>query len=338
MFLSKRSNGRYYIFYDNSNGKRTCISTRTTKKSEALKFLSNFEKELKERESKKTIPITLTQFKNQYLRYSATVHSINHTKSIRTSFNELIKGIGDIYLSELNKNRLQSYLEERLRKVSPYAVRRDIINFSSSFNWGINKNYLSENYCKGIKKPKLPERLPHFFSEDEFQKLIEIVDDTDLKDLIEFAVLTGLRQSDLISLRWSQIDFKNNNLILDNRNSLTKSRKVHNIPLSISALQILTKRDIKREDKELVFTYLGKKIRQTFISKRFSKYVEEANINKKLTFHSLRHTFASWLVQKGVSIYQVSKLMTHSDPRVTQIYSHLRSEDLRNSINLLTTN
>lgn len=338
MFLSKRSNGRYYIFYENSNGKRTCISTRTTKKAEALKFLSNFEKELKERESKKTIPITLTQFKNQFLRYSESVHSINHTKSIRTSFNELIKGIGDIYLSELSKNRLQSYLEERLRKVSPYAVRRDIINFSSSFSWGINKNYLAENYCKGIRKPKLPERLPHFFSEDEFKILLDIVENADLKDLIEFAVLTGLRQNDLISLRWSQIDFKNNSLILDNRNSLTKSRKVHNIPLNLTALQILTKRQIKNENKEYVFTYLDEKINQNFISKRFSKYVKDACINNNLTFHSLRHTFASWLVQKGVSIYQVSKLMTHSDLRVTQIYSHLRSEDLRNSINLITTN
>ncbi len=338
MYLSKRSNGYYYVYYDKPDGKRTCISTRTKFKSEATKFLSDFQKELKQRSIEKNIPILLNEFKQLFLEYSASIHSINHTKSIRTTFNEFEKIVGNIPLSLLRNAKVQNYFEHRLKKVSAYAVRRDIANLSSAFNWAISKDYINENPVKGIRKPKLPERLPHFFTEEQFDKLISVVDDNDLRDLFNFALLTGLRQSDLISLQWSQINFKDNTVILDNRNSLTKSRKVHSIPLNISALQILTERELKKKDDYLVFTYKDQIIRQDFISKKFKKYVKKAKLDSKLTFHSLRHTFASYLIQRGASLYQVSKLMTHSDLRVTQIYSHLRSEDLRNTINLLTTN
>ena len=60
-----------------------------------------------------------------------------------------------------------------------------------------------------------------------------------------------------------------------------------------------------------------------------------SSLNPQLNRHSLRHTFASWLVQAGVSIFEVSKLLGHSDIRVTEIYSHLRAEDLLNSVNKL---
>jgi site-specific recombinase XerD len=88
-------------------------------------------------------------------------------------------------------------------------------------------------------------------------------------------------------------------------------------------------------DTEIIFTYHYQPIKQDFISKKFKKYVIKAGLNPKLNFYSLRHTFPSWLVQRGVSIYEVSKLLGHSDIKVTEIYSHLRVEDLRNSVNLL---
>jgi integrase len=156
-----------------------------------------------------------------------------------------------------------------------------------------------------------------------------------LRNLINFAVNTGLRQSDLINLEWSQINFKNQTLILDNRNSQTKSRKVHTLPLNMKALQILTERQLGLSGGERVFTYQGKPIKQLFISHKFKKLVTKAGINPQLSFHSLRHSFASWLIQKGVPIYQVSKLLTHSDLRVTQIYAHLSEQNLKNAVELL---
>ena len=265
------------------------------------------------------------------------IHSSNHTKSIKTSFNEFIKFIGTIFLSGIDKKLILNFIEARLRTVSNYTIRRDIADLSSAFNWGISKNYLWENPCKDIKAPSLAEKLPIFFSEVEFYSLLNSISDNNLKDLIYFAALTGIRQNDLITLRWDQIDFKNRTLILDNRLSQTKSRKVHILPLNLKASQILTERQLKCRNNNFVFTYNEKSIKQSFISHKFKKLVKGAGLNPKFTFHSLRHSFGSWLVQKGVPIYHVSKLMTHSDLRVTQIYAHLSEQNLRDAVELLTT-
>ena len=86
---------------------------------------------------------------------------------------------------------------------------------------------------------------------------------------------------------------------------------------------------------ELIFTLEGERILQDNLQDKFRKYVVASELNPKLTFHCLRHTFASWLVQKGVSIYEVSKLLGHADIKTTQIYAHLRSDDLRNAVERL---
>ncbi len=335
MYLSKRSNGRYYIFYPQQNGKYTCRSTGTRSKSEALKFLANFENELKERISKKVNPIQLQHFALEFLSYSETVHSWNHVLSLRSTLRTFQNSIGNIYLSDLTKEKLIEFVQSRSKTVSAYAVCRDIANLSSAFNYAISKKYLSENLVKGIKKPKIIEKLPLFFSEIEFEILLRVIDNEDLKDLVVFAVNTGLRQSDIVNLEWRQINFRNQSLVLDNQNSQTKSRKVHTIPLNIKALQILTAREIKCRNSERVFIYLGKPIKALFLSHKFKKYIKRSGLNPQLSFHNLRHTFASWLVQKGVPIYQISKLLTHSDLRVTQIYTHLTEQDLLKAVNSL---
>ena len=99
-------------------------------------------------------------------------------------------------------------------------------------------------------------------------------------------------------------------------------------------MQVLTERHITSETN-LVFTYKGKQWIQKTICEKFKKYVVKAGLNPELHLHSLRHTFASWLVQRGVPIYDVSKLLGHSNIKITEIYSHLRAEDLRESVEKL---
>ena len=70
-----------------------------------------------------------------------------------------------------------------------------------------------------------------------------------------------------------------------------------------------------------------------FISKTFKKCVLDAELDERLHFHSLRHTFASWLVQEGVSLYEVQKLLGHPSSSVTQIYSHLQPEQMHSTVN-----
>jgi site-specific recombinase XerD len=89
----------------------------------------------------------------------------------------------------------------------------------------------------------------------------------------------------------------------------------------------------QRESSDLVFARRGFQIGESFVSHRFKEYVRMAGLDERLHWHSLRHTFASWLVQDGVSLYAVQKLLGHSSVTVTEIYSHLQPEKLHDTVN-----
>lgn len=332
--LSKRSNGYYYIFYTGTSGKTTCKSTRTKNKSDALMYLLNFREEIRKAEQQKIIPKLLSQFISEFLDYSKMVHTPKTVFAYRNSLKYLQKYFGERLISQISKNEMITYLDIRLRESSIYQARKDLICFSSCFNYALTRNLIVENPCKGIKRIKLPQKQPLFFTEEEFSSLVNIIDKPVIRDIAIFAVNTGLRQMEILTLLWTQVDFKARMLILDNRNHLTKSKKIRSIPLNDKTFSVLQERN-KRRSSEFVFTRKGRKINQDYIVKQFKKYVIEAKLNPSLSFHSLRHTFASWLIQRGVSIYNVSKLLGHSDIKVTEIYTHLRTEDLQNSVNML---
>jgi len=333
MFLSKRVNGYWYVFYASPTGKKTCISTKTKIKREAFRFLSTFERELKQRIVNRVIPISLKDFSFQYLKYSESIHRPKTSKALKTIFTQLNKFLGYVELSEISTKNIKDFLLLK-SNISVYTAQKYLAYLRSALNKAITDNYLLTNPCSRIDNYKIPEKQPLYFSELDYEILLSTIDNSDLRDFVSFALLTGLRQMELITLTWTQIDFKSKILTLDNRNHLTKSKKIRTIPLGIKALQILNDRQMK-SNLNIVFSYHDQPIKQDFISKKFKKYVIRAKLNPRLNFHSLRHTFASWLVQRGVSIYEVSKLLGHSDIKVTEIYSHLRTEDLRASVEKL---
>lgn len=103
MFLSKRKNGFWYIYYEQKNDKRSCISAKSKLKSEALKFLANFEGELKGRRQLKVIPITLLTFSNDYLKFSESIHRSKTTCQIKTILKELQTFAGNLQIYEITK-------------------------------------------------------------------------------------------------------------------------------------------------------------------------------------------------------------------------------------------
>jgi integrase len=334
MFLSKRSNGIYYIYYQGSNGKRTSISTKTAFKKDALKFLSGFSKILEGKQSAEINSISLKSFSWEFLKYSESIHSWKTTLDYKSTFNEMKKYFGDILLTEFNQRNIEEFIQYKIRKVSLYSGRRHLINIKAMFNKAVAYGHLESNPAKNIKRIKPPEKLPLFFTEEEFNKLLNVIDNPDWKDIVEFAVSTGFRQMEILNLHKKQFNKQDRMIILDNHFHTTKSRKIRNMPLNKRAFEIVSRR-VEQEKGELIFTLNGEEILQDNLQDKFRKYVKAAELNPKLTFHCLRKTFASWLVQRGVSIYEVSKLLGHSDIKVTEIYAHLKPDNLRNAVELL---
>jgi site-specific recombinase XerD len=96
---------------------------------------------------------------------------------------------------------------------------------------------------------------------------------------------------------------------------------------------LLTSRQGKSAS-EFVFTLNDKPILKGWVTALFKKYVRRAKLsNGHLHFHSLRHTFASWLVQKGATLYEVQKLLGHRSSKVTEVYSHLQPEQMHSTVN-----
>lgn len=333
MFLSKRVNGIYYIHYKNSNKKRVSVSTGSKIKSEALKFLTAFKFKYKENEHKKYIDITLGKYFFHFLKRSESIHTKNTNEGYKITLRLALRYFGNIQLSELSKEQLLGYIDYRIRTCSIYSARKDLIYLSSAFNRAVEENFLEVSPSKGIKRIKIPEKQPLFYSKDDFSKLLSVITQEDIKDIVLFTINTGLRRAEVISLEWTQINLDNKLLTLDNRNHLTKSKRIRTIPLNPAAIKILLKR--KLENNPLVFTIDGNRIKEDSLTNRFAKFKREADINQKLNFHSLRHSFASWLVQSDVSIYHVSKLLGHANVKTTEIYAHLRTTDLQNATELI---
>jgi integrase len=334
MFLSKRPNGIYHIYYKKPNGKLTSISTKSKLKSEANKYLAKFSNELTKQEDTILKSILLKTFSIEFLKHSETVHTFWTNYTYKQTYKFFNNYFPNILISDLRASDISRYIEYRIKNSSIYQARKDLINISASFNWAIIQGLIIENPCKNVKKVKVPQKLPLFYSKRDFHELLNVIDSEDIKDLVIFAVNTGLRQMELIKLEWNQIKLDKNIVILDNQYHITKGKRVRTIPLNSKGLQILEKRFVNKI-RNRVFTYRGNHLMQDFLSHKYAGYVEKAKLNTKLNFHSLRHTFASWLVQKGVSIYEVSKLLGHADIKTTQIYAHLRSDDLRNAVEML---
>src|SRR5690606_4011081 len=204
-------------------------------------------------------------------------------------------------------------------------------------------NYIEVNPFNKIKTPKLPKSLPLFISESE---LIEILSNTTsnlMKDIFTIAFYTGMRLGELLNMKWNWIDFTQNIITIKNSNQfISKNKRERIIPIHQKVKAILQIRfQLGKPENNLVFykyhAPMGEdvKLNEDFVSKQFKKAVRAAKLNEKIHFHTLRHSFASALVQRGISLYAIKELLGHANIKTTQIYSHLQKQNLMEAVNML---
>ena|SRR3990172_7971460 len=144
-----------------------------------------------------------------------------------------------------------------------------------------------------------------------------------------------MRRGEIINLKWSDVDFDQRLLHVQNSDTFTtKTGKRRSVPMNQTVYQLLWNKSLG-SNGEYVFMYQGFKMRPDLVTHKFRYCIRKAGLNRKIHFHSLRHTFATWLVQGSVSIYEVQKLLGHSSITVTQVYSHLASSELHEAVRKL---
>jgi integrase len=175
--------------------------------------------------------------------------------------------------------------------------------------------------------------LPTFFSVEEFRQLLSVMRDGNFRDLCVLAIYTGMRMGELCVLGWSDIDLARKTILVQNKDGFTTNNSRNRVvPLSDVAVQILQKRASWAEGS-LVFSRKGHKLTKNYVSKIFKYYVRKAKLNDRLHFHSLRHSAGSLMVQAGVPIYAVQRILGHASAATTQTYYHLQTENLHSEVN-----
>ena len=362
MYIVKIPRSKYYQIVYFVNGKRTTLSTKTTNKREAYQFLEEFSSRQNREELPQEIPdkdssevlsgvpdsisqittdkdnLTLSKFKEEYLEYCRPVKSKKYIDSIEFSFKQFVSFSGDLSLSEIDIRTVDKFINLtfiRTQRGAHLYYRSLKAAFTKAVEW----NYIPVNAFTKIKFPKLSKTFPVFISEDELLIILANTSHQHLKDIFTVAFYTGLRLSELINMQWNWIDFLQNQITVKCTDEfLTKSKKERIVPMSEKVRAILFRRfnSALHSPGEVVFYNVkGKMLYHDLVSKQFKKIVRKSNLSEKIHFHTLRHSFASLLVQKGVSLYVVKELLGHEDLATTQIYSHLQKQNLMDAVNLL---
>lgn len=337
MYITKNSKSKFYQVVFFRNGKRTTASTRTANKKEAQNFLANFSPDTPEIIFEKPKEITLKKFYDEYLQHMELSKSKHYLKSVRLSFDHFIKFAGDISLDLITIRLIDSFISTTFKRAE-YSAALYYRTLKAAFSTAENWEYIQSNPFKKIKTPKTSTKIPIFISKEELSKIINLTEREYLKNLFLFAFHTGMRVSEIVNMKWDWIDLKNKSLKIKNDNSFTtKSKADRVIPMNETILNLLAelKRKPQSQNDYIFSRILGTRLNEDFVSKQFKKAVRSAKLNEGIHFHTLRHSFASGLVQKGVSIYFIKELLGHSSITTTQIYSHVKKEDLSNAVNLL---
>jgi integrase len=336
MFLS-RVRGIYYLFFVDEAGIRRKVSTRSKRKTDALAYLREFKLNEFERR-KKLRKISVSEFTKEYSDFASGTFTLKTASTYLLAFREFLRVVGDLPLRSIGIREIERFLSTKKAEASSWTARKYYIALASAFEKAVQWNYLAENPFRKVPKPKTPELIPAFFTENDFRLLLSFVEDRDCRELYITALLTGMRLGELLALRWSDVDLAGRLILVRNSDTFTtKTRKNRTIPMNndLCRLQRQRKESVRVESDFVFHTAKGGPLKPGTVSGRFKKCVRAARLNDKLHFHSLRHSFASALVASGVSLFAVQKLLGHTTSKTTEIYSHLLPQQLHAEVNKL---
>lgn len=216
------------------------------------------------------------------------------------------------------------------------TVAHHITVLNSMYTFFLNEKMIEKNPCENIKLPKLEKRLPKYLTEEEIDSLLNIPIKTPYdsrnKAMLELLYATGLRVSELIHLKLTDVNLED-----DFVRVIGKGSKERIVPIGDIAIYYLKKyleedRPIllKRKVSEYIFiNSLGNPISRQGFFKVIKKECLEKGIKKDVSPHVLRHSFATHLLNHGADLRSIQDLLGHSDISTTQIYTHLSNEKLK---------
>jgi tyrosine recombinase XerC len=247
----------------------------------------------------------------------------------------------DIYkdgkiLGELDLLMVRGFVNHLHRKgYSKSSISRKLASLRSFFRFLCRQNYIAYNFARAVKTPKLPSYLPGVLQIEEVNGLLEVEFNNDpagIRDraILELLYATGMRVGELAHLRITQVDFDSRMIRVIGKGN--KERIVLFGQKAAEALKnYLTVRSelVKRIDSLFLFLNLkGNQLSETRIRQILNTYVRKTALQKRVSPHTLRHSFATHLLNSGADLRWIQELLGHSSLSTTQKYTHLGIEQL----------
>lgn len=239
---------------------------------------------------------------------------------------------------DLTRDDMLEYIDYlKLEGKSNPTISRSIASIKRLYKYLLSKNLVEENIVENIESPKVDRKDLMILTQDEIEKLLEQPDLSELKGqrdkaMLEVLYSTGIRVTELISLKLEDVNLTNGYIKVKKKNS------ERHIPLGNLSLKCLKEYINKvrpllirtEEEKTLFINTNGQKMTRQGYWKILKQYKDQAKIDKDITPHSIRHSFAVHMLQNGAEIKTVQELLGHTDIASTMMYTQIANMNSKN--------
>ncbi len=266
-------------------------------------------------------------------------------KNYQDDINQFFSMINNEVASTTELTGEHIYLFMRMQNIKGLMTTTIIRRISSIRNFYIflQKEGMLNDKIPTIPAPKLGQHLPSVLSLEEVEKLLEAPNmktDAGVRDraMLELMYASGLRVSELLSLERSMINFDNNLVRI-----FGKGRKERIIPIGDYAIYYLREyminirsKNIGKNTKYVFLNKKGKPLTRQYFFKQVKKYAKEVGIEVEISPHTLRHCFATHLLENGAELRAVQEMLGHTNIATTQIYTHISSNRITSAYDLFS--
>jgi tyrosine recombinase XerC len=279
----------------------------------------------------------MRRFIDKFINYlkvekNAAEHTIKNYTVDLDSFSLFIQ---DMDIAQIDHLALRRFLAEmRSKAYSKRTIARKLASLRSFFKFLYREGYIKSNPIAAISSPKLDKKLPTFLDVNQVTRVIMKPDtntDAGLRDraILETLYSTGIRVSELVGLDLQDVDFISGVIKV-----FGKGSKERIVPVGDEALNAIRryndKKDKKDKAKDAVFlNNHGGRLTDRSVRRVLDKYIHACAIEEKISPHSLRHSFATHLLDRGADLRSVQELLGHMNLSTTQIYTHVTMDRLK---------
>lgn len=223
---------------------------------------------------------------------------------------------------QINEDDIKLFMSERLTEKAPSTIILFLAAIKYSFS-----TILKKDPTLGIKRPKKEKHLPDVLSKDEVKKLLASAETRKSKLMMSMLYACGMRVSELTGLKINDLEFDQK--IGHIKMAKGKKDRIFNIPDFLKDELVRQVEQQKSQNQEFLFSGPNSHLTSRNIQKIVSHAASKARINKNVHCHTLRHSFATHLLEDGVDIRIIQELLGHSSIATTEIYAHVSAEKIK---------